>query len=350
MTAARKARPRRRPGGASPSFPQWDFDFDAPTSTLLFGFERAMFALGDGTVRFVEAGKKHHVTVEAHAGAVLCGVLDGHGTGVVTGGDDGRLVHTGEDGRTKLVASTGGRWMEQVAVEPSGSIAWAHGRTVELAHASDGAAYSTKLPSSCGGLAFEPGGGRLAAVHFGGATLLNAADGHLEQEILAWKGSHIAVSWSPDARFLVTAMQEAALHIWRLSDGRDLHMSGYPAKPRGLSWCANEPLLATTGGPGALTWSFSGPDGPEGRRAKLIGERDELVTAVAWHPVSPVLGVGFRDGLVLVAEAGKSDPAILRVPDGDAVAGLAWRPDGRVLAWGTEAGKATLIDLSRASK
>ena len=36
------------------------------------------------------------------------------------------------------------------------------------------------------------------------------------REFLEWKGSHIDVTWSPDGRFVVTSMQENALHGWRL--------------------------------------------------------------------------------------------------------------------------------------
>lgn len=348
MTAARKTKSRRQPGRARPSFPQWDFDLDAPISIVAFGADAAILALGDGTIRFLNAGESGPVSVAAHSGAILCGVLDRHASGIITGGDDGRLVHTGADGRSERVASTGGRWIEHVAAHTGGALSWSHGRTVELAFAANDDRVAVDLPSSCGGLAFEPNGERLAAAHYGGVTLSSLDDGCLKHERLAWKGSHIAVSWSPDARFLVTGMQEAALHVWRLSDKRDLHMSGYPAKPRGLSWFADRLQLATTGGPGALTWRFDGEEGPQGRNAELLAERDELATAAAWHPVSPVLAVGFRDGLVLLAEPGSARTPLLRAPDGDAVAGLAWKPDGRVLAWGTESGSATLIYLSKA--
>ncbi len=329
------------------SFPQWDFELDAPISVVAFGPDAAMFALGDGTIRLLRAGESKYESAAAHSGAILCGALDTNGNGILTGGGDGRLVHTLADGQCNLVASTGGRWVEHVAVHPKGALSWSHGRTVELAFATQESRFEFDLTSSCGGLAYEPNAERLAAAHYGGVVLLGLEDGQLTHDQLEWKGSHIAVSWSPDTRFLVSAMQEAALHVWRLSDKRDLHMAGYPAKPRHLAWLADGLRLATSGGPGALTWRFDGEAGPEGHVAELLGQRDELATAIAWHPVSPVLAVGFRDGLVSLVEPGSDRAPIIRVPDGDMITGLAWKPDGRVLAWGTEKGSAALIDLSK---
>ena len=49
-------------------------------------------------------------------------------------------------------------------------------------------------------------------------------------ETLEWKGSHLDVTFSPDGRFLVTAMQEPTLHGWRLVDSKHMRMSGYAAR------------------------------------------------------------------------------------------------------------------------
>lgn len=347
MMVARQKKFRSKSRGPNSNLPQWDFDLDAPISIVAFGAKTPILALGDGTIRFLTADDNGPESIAAHSGAILCGALDENANGIFTGGDDGRLVYTGTDGRSECVAATEGHWIEHVAVYQGGALAWSHGRMVELSLTTSDDHFSFDLPSSCGGLAFEPNGKRLAAAHYGGATLANLDDGCSERERLHWKGSHIALSWSPDGRFLITSMQEAALHVWRLADKTDLHMRGYPAKPWGLSWSSDHSHLATTGAPGALTWRFDGEDGPEGRNAKMLAEWGELSTAVAWHPTSPVLAVGFRNGLVLLAEPSSANAPALRIPDGDAINGLAWNSDGRMLVWGTESGSATLVDLSK---
>src|SRR5438105_4011632 len=65
--------------------------------------------------------------------------------------------------------------------------------------------------------------------------------------MLAWKGSHLAVRFSPDGRFVITSMQEPGLHGWRLSDRKDMRMSGYSARVRSLAFAADGRSLATSG-------------------------------------------------------------------------------------------------------
>ena len=77
-----------------------------------------------------------------------------------------------------------------------------------------------------------------------------------------WKGSHLDVTVSPDGRFLVTSMQENALHGWRIADRKDMRMSGYPAKTRSLSWSFDGHWLATSGADAAIIWPFKDKDGP----------------------------------------------------------------------------------------
>ena len=54
---------------------------------IVFDAEGAVFALGDGSVRF-ESGER----ADIHDGAVLCAALHPSGDGVVTGGDDGKVI------------------------------------------------------------------------------------------------------------------------------------------------------------------------------------------------------------------------------------------------------------------
>ena len=55
-----------------------------------------------------------------------------------------------------------------------------------------------------------------------------------EPERFEWKGSHLSASFSPDGRFLVTAMQESMLHGWRVIDRKDMRMQGYAERVRSL--------------------------------------------------------------------------------------------------------------------
>ena len=98
------------------------------------------------------------------------------------------------------------------------------------------------------------------------------------------KGSHLRVSFSPDGRFLVTAMQEPALHGWRLADGNNMRMSGYPGKVRSMSWSADGKGLATSGANELIIWSFQGKDGPMGKEPRTLAHYANRVAVVACHP------------------------------------------------------------------
>ncbi|HEY0651415.1 MAG TPA: WD40 repeat domain-containing protein, partial [Phenylobacterium sp.] len=112
-----------------------NFDFDAYVTTALFDRAgRASFALGDGSVRF-EGGEQ----VEAHDGAVLSACLPVAGEGILTGGDDGRVVLSTAAGATEL-AKVPGRWIEAVAASSDSKlIAFAAGRELHVRDPADAA-------------------------------------------------------------------------------------------------------------------------------------------------------------------------------------------------------------------
>jgi hypothetical protein len=78
--------------------------------------------------------------------------------------------------------------------------------------------------------------------------------------MLKWAGSHTSVCFSPDDRFVMTRMQENALHGWRLRDKAGLRMSGYQNKVKGCAWAGALPWLATTGAEEAILWPFDGAE------------------------------------------------------------------------------------------
>ena len=129
------------------------------------------------------------------------------------------------------------RWIDQVALGPDGAVAWSAGKTAHVL-TKKGEERSFEAPSTVAGLAFAPKGFRLAIAHYNGATLWFPNAAGAKPETLEWKGSHLGVAFSPDGKFLVTAMQEPTLHGWRLADGKHMRMSGYSARVRSLAWTA----------------------------------------------------------------------------------------------------------------
>jgi WD40 repeat protein len=302
--------------------------------------DTAAFVLGEEALLLVAPNAEQR-RVAVHAGGILAAACDGQR--LVTGGDDGKVTATDRDGDSATVAvDAKRRWIDNVAIG-SGAIAWSAGRQVCVRTAND-EQRTIEVPSSVGGLAFAPKGFRLAIAHYNGATLWfpNAA---AAPERFEWKGSHLAVSFSPDAKFLVTAMQEPTLHGWRLADAKHMRMAGYAGKVRSLDWTADGDWLATGGSNQLILWPFAGKDGPLGKMPRMLASTQALAAVVACHPKQPVVAVGYADGLVLLVRLEDGAEIVARRPGAAPVAALAWNAAGSLLAFGTEDGEAGIVDL-----
>ncbi len=308
----------------------------------------AAFALADGRVRFLGPDGAAR-SVALHEGALLAAVPDIAG-GVLSGGDDGRLVAVTADGPAQEIARFGAKWVEHLAAHPGarGKGAWRAAGVGREVHLLAAAASPRVLahPATVMGIATEARGKRLGVAHYNGASLWWTASAG-ERRVLDWKGSHIGVVLSPDASHLVTAMQENALHGWRLADSADMRMSGYPAKTRSMSFTANGRWLATGGADSVVLWPFFG-GGPMGKApAELMGGGEALCTAVACHPQQEVVAAGWSDGLVAMAEIASGRTVPVAAPGRGSVSALAWSADGSRLAFGTETGFCAVLDLSK---
>jgi WD40 repeat protein len=280
--------------------------------------------------------------VVAHPeGAILCAVLDGDR--LITGGDDGRVVATSAAGAEEI-ADEKGKWIDALAAR-DGALGWSAGKTVRARDAK-GATKTWEAPTTARGLAFLPKGYRLACAHYNGVSLW-FPNADATPQVMEWKGSHLDASVSPDGRFLVTSMQENALHGWRLSDGRNMRMTGYPSKTRSLSWSHDGHWLATSGAEACVVWPFKEKDGPMGKPPRECGVRPLRVTQVACHPRALVVAIGYADGLVMLCRLGDGAEILVRdasSSDG-AISALAWDKQGARLVFGTEAGRAGLLTL-----
>ncbi len=199
---------------------------------------------------------------------------------------------------TVLATDPKRRWIDQVALGPSGAVAWSAGKQA-FVQAGKGGERTLEAPSTVGGLAFAPKGLRLAIAHYSGVTLW-FPNAQSEPERLEWKGSHLGVTLSPDGKFLVTTMQEPTLHGWRLDDRKDMRMSGYGARVRSLAWSADGKWLATSGSNQLILWPFQGKDGPMGKSPRILAPAEAQVEVVACHPKQDIVAVGYADGLVLL--------------------------------------------------
>ncbi|HEX3993387.1 MAG TPA: WD40 repeat domain-containing protein [Acetobacteraceae bacterium] len=311
------------------------------------------FGMGDGTTRLVAAANpsaEWHA-VEVHDGATLCLAPDTGPSGFLSGGDDGSLRRIAAIGEVSDIASFGMKWVEQLASHAldkgKGLIAAGVGKSVHLFDETGNKLKEWTHPSTVTGLTFDTKGKRVATSHYNGATLWFVAAKVDTPRRLEWKGSHIALAFHPEGEAVVTAMQENALHGWRLPDGQHMRMSGYPTKTTSMSFSKGGKWLASSGSDAMVLWPFFG-GGPMGKAPiELAGGDGVNCTVVACNPKEELVAGGFEDGLVVIADIGSSRILPVSPPGNGPVTALAWSPDGTRLALGTENGFAAMVDFAK---
>lgn len=298
-----------------------------------------------GGVTVVPAGEPAAEPVRAACHQGSCLALAAHPQGgFVSGGDDGLVVHLPRSAPpVVLERHEATEWISAFASHPegglAGGLAHAHGRMVY--RRSSGASTHIELPAPATALAFSPDGLVLAAAHSGGVTLWPCV-GATRQ--LSWPGYHRTLCWSPDGTYLVSAMQENALHGWRVADGMDIEMGGYRGQPLSLSFSHDGHYLATSGDTRPVCWGFDPPG--KSQQPSQCGIASKVpVTVLACHPRQSLMAVGYHNGAVVLCRPGSDDVLFVKGSGDGAVNALAWSGDGLRLAFGSQGGLCSWLSL-----
>ena len=227
------------------------------------------------------------------------------------------VVEQGAGGTPALLFAAAGRTL--AAVRPDGS----------LAHTFKPA------PKTITALAGQPAGGSVAAAYFGGVCLWDADD-FVAQKELPYANGIQALVWSPDSKWLVSGNQDPSVHLWIPDDDIELHMSGYDGKVKFLSFDHTSRWLATTGGRDACIWDCAGA-GPEGREPAMLPHEAPLC-AVKFQNTHGLLATAAADGVVNLWSPERKQPLRATVKMPSPATTLAWSPDDRLLAIGSEKG------------
>lgn len=324
---------------------------DAPVAACAFSRDGSTvaFALGDGQVRLLPADIAAPTPTAAaplHGGAVLALIADPAGDGFVSGGDDGRVLRIAPDGSATELLAQKGKWVEHLAAHRNGAVAIGVGRTMFVAKDGEVREFGPHQ-STVAGLDFSKDGSRVACAHYGGITVWSIGQVILPPRKLAWRGSHVALKWSTDGKFIATGTQENDIHVWRVAQATDMRMQGYPAKVKSLSWTADARFLYTSAQPVFTAWPFSGK-GPEGKPPLQFGDEGAgLITVVAAHPAAEFVAGGYDSGELQLGDIKAKRSVVLKMADSSAITCLAWAPDGFRLAVGNERGDLQVIDLKR---
>ncbi len=284
--------------------------------------------------------------------------LKGHGFGTAalawqpTGN---LLASVGQDSKVRVwdtstgaeakVLDAGASWAEKAVWHPSGQyLATAAGKKVKVWSASG--ELVRELPPQAGtvmDLKWRPGTNHLTLLAYGSATTYDPLASAEPTKMLAWKGSPLAMAWSPDGKILAHGNQDSTVHFWYYDAARDLQMWGYKTKVRELAWDFSSRYLATGGGPVVCIWDCQySPNGPEGSKpTMLVGHDDDSnLTALAYQHRGFLLASAGLDGKVLLWQPTNRKGAQVgefQFAGGEASV-LAWSADDKSLVAGSGAG------------
>lgn len=269
---------------------------------------------------------------------------------VATGGQDGAVkVWDAQAGQHIATASLGSAWIEHLAWRPAppslasataapapALLFAAAGRTLSALRPDASVAHAfAPAPKTITALAAQPAGGAIAAAYFGGVVLWDTDDFVAQKEFPYANGIQ-ALVWSPDNKWLVSGNQDPSVHLWIPEQDVELHMSGYEGKVKYLSFDHTSRWLATSGGREACIWDCSG-EGPEGREPAMLPHAAP-VCAVAFQNAHGLLATAAKDGAVQLWSPERRQPLRATVKMPATATKLAWSPDDRSLAIGTEKG------------
>ena len=230
--------------------------------TLAFDIEKLTWELEFFRTHFLEGYK----------GAVLSLIADPNGDGFISGGDDGRLLRLAPDGSIAELAHQKGKWIDKlVAHRATGAIAASVGKMALVIDKAGASREFGPNQSTVAAVDFSKDGGRIACAHYGGITVWSIGNVTQPPRRFAWAGSHVALRWSTDGKFIATGTQENDIHVWRIAQATDMRMQGYPAKVKSLTWSADARWLYTSSQPVFTAWSFAGK-GPEGKPPLQFGD------------------------------------------------------------------------------
>jgi WD40 repeat protein len=257
---------------------------------------------------------------------------------LASGGQDGTVKFwDASAGQHVATAALGRAWVEHLAWRPGAGVpflAAAAGRRLAFINPDASIRHPFgDAPKTITALAWHPEGRCAAVAYFGGVVLWGGDDGAAQGEFAYGNGIQ-ALAWSPDGRWLVSGNQDPSVHLWMPGTDVELQMSGYEGKVRHLSFNPASRWLATSGSRDACVWDCTG-DGPEGREPVMLAH-EAPVCGVAFQRAHGLLASASLDGALMLWSPERRLPlrATVRMPA--AATCLAWSPDDRLLAVGSE--------------
>jgi WD40 repeat protein len=266
---------------------------------------------------------------------------------LATAGQDG-MVRLWEPRLDGLFAelNCGAEWVEHLAWSDSGNyLATAAGRKLKVwDKAGTLVREYPDHPHTIADITWKADSEELVSACYGQLKFWSPEEAQA-QRTFSWKGSMLALAWSPDGRYLCHGNQDATVHFWIVKSGQELQMWGYPTKVRELAWDPRSRYLATGGGASITVWDCSGK-GPANTKPAVLKYHDAPVSRLTYQRSGSVMASGCGSGQVALWK-----PSKRKIPDAigslpGAIIDLAWSHDDGLLAAAAEDGSVAIYDCS----
>ena len=198
---------------------------------------------------------------------------------------------------------------------------------------------------------------KTAALSADGTRLAIAGGSHLTtckvEEKLEVEGEHviaddlIAHAWSPDGTRLALGHKSAGVTICYPSENTTITFGDYPAPVRSLAWSHDGVSLLTSGAFRVIAWPLD-PSKTNGHTPVALDTGKPSLVAVETitpHPTRPLVAAGYENGMLIIAQIGRSDELVLKTEGQGAITALAWSKDAGHIAIGSDRGLVSLIEL-----
>ncbi|MEU6269296.1 WD40 repeat domain-containing protein [Saccharopolyspora shandongensis] len=284
--------------------PRWQADLGEPVVALDVlpagtGNPDSVVAGGsEGAVRVFDPDGSARYERALHD-ALLAVAASPDGTRIAALGAGSRRLWSAIDG--ELLRGEKAGWSASAAWDKkSQALAVADGRRVRVLDR-DGAPRWTSSPlsSTVTNVLWPRGHLRVAASSYQGVTIFEPETDRITNTLEA-PGAISGLTAAPNGRWVVGGSQDATLHGWKVTDGSDFQMSGFPATVSHLAFEDGGRWMACESAEVLTCWDFSGR-GPTGRAGVVLTGHQAAVTAFAWAPGHRETMIsGDQDGNVLV--------------------------------------------------